>query len=101
MPVLLLPERAIDGAALKHLLVRTDVDDLTLVKDEDLVAVDEGGQPVRDNDHRPPLGDAQKVRVKVCLALGIKCARRLVQDQKARVGDEGARDGKTLALAPR
>src|SRR6267378_1866699 len=61
--VLLLPQLAIDGAALEHLLVGADVGDLALVEDEDLVAIDQRRQPVRDDDHRPPLGHAQEVCV--------------------------------------
>src|ERR1700730_16965901 len=57
--VLLRPQLAIERAPLEQDIVRRQIHDLALLQDEDLVAVGQGRQAVRDDDHRPPRSDAQ------------------------------------------
>ena len=99
MTVLLRPELAIGQAALHQLLMRADIHDLALLHHQDLVAIDQGGQSVRDDHHRPAAGDAEQIGVDHRLALGIERAGRLVQDQDPWIVDQGAGDGDALALA--
>ena len=68
---------------------------------DDAVGAPHGREPVRDDEHRAPLGDLAHVLLDDALALVIERARRLVEDQDARIGDQRARDGDALALAAR
>ena len=47
---------------------------------------------MRYDQHRPPLGDAQQVGVDDRLAFGVERAGGFVEDQDARIADEGASD---------
>ena len=58
-------------------------------------------QPVGDDDDRAAGGDALHVLLDDPLALVIELARRLVEDQDARVLHQGAGDGDALALPAR
>src|SRR6202030_1680526 len=99
--VLLRPQLAVEVAALQQDLVRRDVDQLALLQNEDLVAFGQRRQAVRDDDHRPPLGDAQQVGADHRLALRVEGARRLVEDQDPRVVDQGPGDRDPLLLPAR
>ena len=99
MAVLLQPELAIGEAAIDQLLMRPDIDDLALLHDQDLIAIDQGGEAVGDDDHGPPAGDAQQVGIDHRFALRIEGAGGLVEDQDARIVDERPRNGEALALA--
>ena len=58
MAVLLGPELAIDRAALSENVVWRAVDDFALVEHEDLVALNQRRQAVRDDDHCASARDA-------------------------------------------
>src|SRR5580700_1600132 len=70
--VLLLPEMAIDGAAIEQFPVRTDIDDLAVVEHEGLVAVDQRGETVGDDHHRSSARHALEIGVDQRLALRIE-----------------------------
>src|SRR5215831_4255694 len=101
MAVLLRPELPVDAAALQEKTVRRDVDSLAVFQDKDLVAVDQGRQAMRNDDHCPAVRDAQQIGIQDRLALRIERAHCLVEDQDARIGDEGARDRQPLPLSSR
>src|ERR1700738_220791 len=96
MAVLLGPELAVDGAVVEKHVVRRAVDGPAVFQDEDLVAIDQGRQAMRNDHHRPAARDAKQIGVQQRLALGIERASRLVEDEDARIGDQRARDRKQL-----
>ena len=69
------------------------------VEHEHAIGVLGGRQPVRDRDHGPPGGQPPQRLGGAPLGRRIDRARRLVQDQQARVGDLRARERDELALA--
>src|SRR5580704_13351183 len=99
--VLLVPKIAVDVAALDQRCVRTDVVDPPAFEHEDRIGRDQRGQPVRNDDQRAALGDAHQIGVDDRLALGVERARRLVEDQDPRVGDQRAGDRQPLPLTAR
>ena len=88
MAVLLPPELAVDGATVDQHVVRPDIDCLPLVQHEDLLALDQGRQTMRDDHHRSVARYAKQVGVEQRLAFRIEGARRLVENENARIGDE-------------
>ena len=100
MAVLLRPELAIDSAAFEQNAVRRDIDHLSLVQNQGLVAFGQRRQPVRHDDHRPTARDAQQVGVDQRLAFRVERAGGLVEDQDPRIVDQRARDGEALAWPP-
>src|SRR5262249_10219590 len=88
MSVLLPPEMAVDRAAFDQFAVPADVGHATAVHHQDLIAVDQRGETVGDDDHRASLGDAQKIRMDHGFALRVERAGRLVQNHDARIADE-------------
>src|ERR1700730_9568306 len=97
--ILLRPQVAIDGAAIEQFPVRTDIDDLAAVKHEGLIAIDQRGEPVRDDHHRAPARHALEIGVDQRLTLRIERRGRLVEDHQPGIDDQRARDGDALALA--
>src|SRR6202043_1890693 len=90
VPVLLVPEPAVDVAAVKQFVVRADVVNPSAFEDEDRVGVHQREKAVRDDDQGAALRDAQQVGVDDRLAVGVERAGRLVEDQDAWVADQRA-----------
>src|SRR5208337_4312154 len=84
VPVLLMPEAAVDFATLQQLLMPAHRRDLAALENEDGVGIHQRRQPVRDHDHRSTAGDPADVLVDDGLAVGIESARRFVEDQNLR-----------------
>ena len=101
MPVLLRPQLTVKRAAIEQGRVWRNVEDLALIHDQDLVAVGQRGEPVRDDDHRPPAGDTQEIGTDDRLALRIQGAGRFIEDEDARIVDQRARDRQPLLLTAR
>ena len=74
------------------------LDDLSAFHRDDPVARPHGGEPVRDHDDGAALHDLPHIVLDDALALVIERARRLVEDQDARIGGERARDRDPLTL---
>src|SRR3989442_5405989 len=55
MPMLFVPQPAVDIATVEKLLMGTDVVDAAAFEHEDLVGADQRGEAVRDDDQRPAL----------------------------------------------
>src|SRR6516164_9739913 len=98
MLVLLMPEPAIDIAALEELVVAADVVDPAPVEHEDSVRGYQHRQTVRDDDEGAAFGDAQQIGVDNRLAFRVERARSLVEDQYPRISEESPRDCQTLTL---
>ena len=75
-----------------------DIADLALLEDEDLVGRDQRREAMGNDDQRPAGGDARNVGVDDRLAFGVEGARRLVEDEDARIDDQRPGDGQPLAL---
>src|SRR5436305_2190944 len=101
VPVLLMPEAAVDVAAVEQFLVRADVVNAAALEDEDRIRIHQRGEAVRDDDEGAALRDAQQVGVDDRLAVRIERARRLVEDQDARIADQRPGDRETLPLPAR
>ena len=99
--MLLVPEAAVDVAAVEQFLVRADVVNAAALEDEDRIRIHQRGEAVRDDNQGAALRDAQQVGVDDRLAVGVERARRLVEDQDARIADQRAGDRETLPLAAR
>ncbi len=54
---------------------------------------------MRDDDDGAVSGDAAQILADDRLTVGVKRARRLVEDQQLRIGDKRAGNGKPLLLA--
>src|SRR6476469_1066653 len=91
-------ERGIAPAGAHQLIVRAVLDDPAALDRDDAVGHAHGREPVRDDQHRAAGGDLAHVLLDDPLALVVERARRLVEDQNARIGRERTRDRDTLAL---
>ena len=78
--------------------VRPLFGDLPTVDDDDAVRIAHRAQPVRDDQYRSPLADSLHVVLDDALGLVVERARRLVENQDARVADQRPGDGDALAL---
>ena len=75
------------------------LDDLAVLEHEDLVGAADRRQPVRDDERRAALAQAPQAVLDHRLALAVEARRGLVEDEDARVGEDGPRDRDALALA--
>src|SRR5208337_2773656 len=89
--ILLAPELAVGQTPLQQRAVRADIDRSPFVQHKDLLAVDQGRQTVAR--------DAKQVGVEQRLAFRIEGARRLVENEDARIGDQRTGDREPLSLS--
>ena len=101
MLILLMPEPAIDVAALEEFVVPSGIIDLAAFEHQYDVGFHQHREAVGDDHERAALGDPQQIRVDDRLALGVESAGRLVEDQDARIADQRTGDGQALALPAR
>ena len=94
-------QRCIAAAGLDQPVMRAVLDQTAAIERNDAIRCPYGRKPVRDDENRPPLGDLLHVLLNDALAFIVEGARRLIEDQNARVGDERAGNGNALALATR
>src|SRR6516162_4414464 len=100
-PSLQTMQRCIAAAGFDQRVVASVLDQAAAIEGDDAVRRSHGREPVRDHQHRAPLGDLLHVLLNDAFALIIEGAGRLVENQDARVSDECARNGDALALAAR
>src|SRR6266542_3084767 len=94
-------QRRIEPAQCHELLVRALLDDLPVLQHHDQVGVADRRQPVRD-DERRAAGEQQPQRaLDLPLRADVDGARRLVEDQDLRVGEQRPRERDELALPVR
>ena len=81
--------------------MRALLDDPALVHHDDLVGLADRREAVGDDERGPAPQQAPQRRLDQALGLGVDAARRLVQDQDARIGQQGAGEGEQLPLPDR
>jgi hypothetical protein len=77
--------------------VAASLDRLTMVEDQDLVTVPDGGEPVRHDQAAASSGP--EALVDLGFDERVKRRGRFIEDQHGRVGGEGPGDLEALALA--
>ena len=77
----------------------TALDDPAPVQDEDLVGLLDGPEAVGDDERGAPLDQLGQGLLDQVLGLHVHRRGRVVQDEDARVEQQGARDGDALLLA--
>ncbi len=99
--VLLVVQHAVAAAERHELLVRSSLDDFAVLEHEDLVGAADRGQPVRDDERRPPLAERAQAVLDLGFAFAVERRGRFVEHEDARVGEDGARDRDALTLTAR
>src|SRR4029077_9728459 len=94
-------QRCIATACSDQRVVGAVLDQAAVLERNDAIQRPHGREPMRDDQNRPPLCDLLHVLLDDTLALIVEGARRLIEDQNARVGDERAGNGDALSLATR
>ena len=97
-PHLLVEHPAIGATERQQLLVCARLDDAAFFEDDDLVGVDDGREPVRDDERRAAGHQFAQRPLDRDLALGVQRRGRLVQEQDGRVAQDRARDRDPLLL---
>lgn len=77
------------------------LDDPALVDSKNAVAVADGREPVRDDEHRASLHDPLHALLDDPLALVIQSAGRFVKNENARIHDQRTGNGDPLPLPSR
>ncbi len=80
--------------------VAADFVDLSSLHDDNPVGSSDGREPVSNDQHRASTTDASHVVLDDLLGLVVERAGRFVEDEDARIADEGARDCNALTLPP-
>jgi hypothetical protein len=88
----------IDDAARQHFVMRACGNDAALVHHDDLVSVAHGGQTMRDNKSRAPLGQLVQRVLHHFFRLRVQGAGRLVKQEHRCIAQQGAGDGDALTL---
>src|ERR1700722_4520429 len=99
MATLLVPEIAVDVAALEQLPVAAYIDNRASLEHKDSIGIDQRGKSVRNDDHRAAAGDAGEIGVDDRLAFSVERTGSLIKNQDWRIDNECARDGQTLSLS--
>ena len=81
--------------------MRPLLDDPAVLEHDDQVGVADRRQAVRDDEGGPAVQQAPQRLLDLALGADVDRARRLVEDQDPRVGEQRAREGDELALAER
>src|SRR6266700_2861882 len=93
------PHLGVRAVALQQLPVRSALDDTALIQNENLVRVHHRGQAVSDHQRRSPPGDAVELGLDALLGFRVERRGRLVEDEDARIFQDGAGDRDALFLA--
>ncbi len=75
------------------------LDDASVLQHRDPIGGANAREPVGDEQYSPPLHQVPNRLVDHALGLSIERRGGLVEDQHARVAQDGARDGDALALS--
>src|SRR5262250_221813 len=94
-------ERGIAAASLDEIVMAAILDYAARVDGDDPVGAPHGREPVGDDEDGAALGDFLHVLLNHPLALIIKRARCLVENQDPGVGDQSTRDRDPLLLTSR
>src|SRR2546430_16179272 len=85
-------------AASEQFVVRAALRDGAFDQDDDLVGVANGGGAVRNQNRGAALHDSAQAVEDALLGLGVDARERVVEDENARIADNGAGDGGALLL---
>ena len=96
---LLFEEAGVVAVAGEEFVVGAQFGDAAGYEDGDLVGVAGGGDAVGDEDGGPALHDGAKALEDAFFGVSIDAGERVVEDEDARVADDGAGDGGALLLA--
>lgn len=86
---------------MEKLLMCTLLENLTMTEQDDVVCVLDSGKTVSNNEHRADVFHLLEAVLNEDLRLGIDVCGRFVEDHYARLMNDGAREGKKLALTGR
>ncbi len=78
--------------------MRPLLDDETVLEHDDQIGVSDRRETVGDDERRPALEQQVQRMLDLPLGADVDGARRLVEDQDPRVGEEGARERDQLSL---
>jgi hypothetical protein len=92
-------EVEVSAVELVELVVGAAFDDATVFDDEDLVGLADGGEAVGDDEGGASLHEEVEAGLDEGFGFGVEGAGGFVEDEDARVGEDGARDRDALALA--
>src|SRR5580693_7723933 len=92
-------ECRIAAAGLDQIVVRAVLDQAAALDGDDAIGKPQRGEPMGNDKHRSAAGDLGHVLLNNALALVVERARRLVEDEDARVGNQRTGDGDALPLA--
>jgi hypothetical protein len=92
-------EHGVAPAGIDEFVVGAVFHQAAAIDGDDAVGPAHGRKTMGDNENRAALGDLFHVFLNDALALVVEGARCLVEDQDARIGDQGAGNGDALALA--
>ncbi len=79
--------------AREQVAVRSSLDDLSMMQDQNLVGAHDCAQPVRHGDRRPPLHQDGEGRLDLGLDLAVHRAGGLVEEQQVRIGGDRPSEG--------
>ena len=98
--MLTLPQLVVQRSWVRdEVLVRSSLDHLTSVQDEDLVTVHHGAQSVGDDDRGPASGGLVQGRHDALLRDRVQAGGCLVKDQDRTVLQDGSGDGHSLLFS--
>src|SRR5581483_11940018 len=96
--LLLAIEVGVKAAASDEILVRAALNDASFVEDQDLVGFLHRRYPVRDDDAGLLVDGGSQAAENHILGLGVDAGQAVVEHEKGRVRDEGARERRALLL---
>src|SRR5476651_537842 len=87
-------------AALRdQLIVRTALNNASLIHRQDLVRMSHGRESVRDDNHRAPGADLSHVVLDDAFRFEVERAGRFIEYQNSGIGQQSPGNGEALALA--
>ena len=94
-------QRRVEAAPRQQLLVRALLDDAPMLEHHDQIGIADGRQPVGDDERSSVDQKAAKRNLDAALGADVDGRGRLVEDEDARVGEEGPGKGDELPLPER
>src|SRR5690348_9794803 len=94
-------ERRVEAAAREQLVMRPALDDLAVLEHDDHVGVADRRESVGDDERRASLEERAQGGLDLPLGADVHRARRLVEDEDPRVGEQRTRERDELALPER
>ncbi len=93
------PQPGVASVAGQQIFVRPLLDHASVIEHQDEIGVADRGETVGDDQVRAACEQRRQRFLHLPLGDGIECARRLVENEDARILQDGARDRQPLPLA--